>query len=473
MESVRTRFAPSPTGFLHIGGLRTALYEYLYAKSLGGTFVLRVEDTDKRRFVPGSIESLCRVLKTFNLIWDEGPEVGGPYAPYIQSERVASGVYKTSAEKLVNQGNAYYCFCPAQTNEEIQESHANKELILRDPCRSLTKEEVAQHTQNGETPAIRLRIPDGEVVSYHDFVLDKDISWNTNFVDEVMLLKSDGYPTYQLAVVVDDVAMKISHIIRAHEWLPSTPVHLLLFRYLNFPQPKIGHVTDILDPDGGKLSKRKRTVSCEDFISQGYLPEAILNFILLCGWAPKDNREIYSLSEMTQNFQNGSLQIANAVFNQKKLDWFNGHYIRQKSDTELSRLLVQFAPPNVRVSEIEKITPLVKERITKLSDFTSLAGFFWVRPSLSSELFSDPDSRHHLQEASQLLSKLSAWNVTKINNALQSLPEKYRWKTGDFFMSLRLSITGSRVTPPLSESLVILGKDETLARLSSALSLFN
>jgi glutamyl-tRNA synthetase len=448
------------------------LYEYLFAKSHGGAFVLRIEDTDRARFMPGSIENLCQALTTFGLRWDEGPEVGGPYAPYIQSQRVETGIYRKYAEQLVSQGNAYYCFCPPQTKEQIKQSHDKKEVILRDPCRDLSKKEIAGHLQRSERPAIRLRVPDADTVTYHDFVINKDISWNTKFVDEVMLLKSDGFPTYQLAVVVDDVTMKISHIIRAHEWLPSTPVQLLLFRYLNFVQPQIGHVTDILDPDGGKLSKRKGNVSCEDFLAQGYLPEAILNFILLCGWAPKDNRELYTLPEMVTHFKEGSFQVANAVFNSKKLDWFNGHYIRQKSDSDLTEALKTFVPSQATSKELLRIVPLIKDRIVKLADLNALAGFFWTKPAVNKDLFQDVNSLQHLKLAAKVLKGIDNWTVETLNTALQPIPPSNSWKTGDFFMTLRIAATGSRFTPPLSESMEILGEAETLSRLQSAIRLF-
>ena len=473
MAPVRTRFAPSPTGYLHIGGLRTALYEFLFAKSQEGSFVLRIEDTDKNRFVPGATESLCRILKIFNLGWDEGPEVDGPYFPYIQSQRVASGIYKRYAEQLLSGGHAYYCFCPPQTKDQIKQSHAAKQLILRDPCRNLTRAEVNDHLKRGENPAIRLRLPDNETVAFHDFILKKDISWNTKNVDEVMLLKSDGFPTYQLAVVVDDATMKISHIIRALEWLPSTPVHLLLFKYFGFAQPQIGHVTDILDPSGGKLSKRKGNVSCEDFLAQGYLPEAILNFILLCGWAPKDNREIFSLDEMVSHFAEGNFQTAHAIFNVKKLNWFNGYYLRQKAEPDLINLLRPYAPPGATGGELARILPLIRQRIEKLSDFIPLAGFFWERPSVTPDLFSDPNAAGHLSQALVSLSDILKWSAASINAVLQPLPEKFGWNTGDFFMTLRLAITGNRVTPPLSESLEILGKEETTRRVGEALATLN
>ena len=490
--NIRTRFAPSPTGFLHIGGLRTALCSYAFAKSPAsaeasageqGKFILRIEDTDQDRVVPGAAEKIYKLLRLFGLNWDEGPEVGGPHAPYIQSERVKMGIYQKYAQKLIADGHAYYCFCPPKTEKEIKADQEKKIIQLRDPCRNLSKEEVERRLNAGQKAGIRLRVPEGERVSFFDFVVKKEIVWETKDIDEVMLLKSDGFPTYHLAVTVDDAEMQISHVLRGHDWLPSTPVHLLLFKYLGFPVPKIGHLTDILDPEGGKLSKRKGSVSCEEMLSEGYLPEAILNFIMLLGWAPKDNREIFSLPEFVENFQKGSLQIANPIFNRKKLDWFNGYYIRQKSDSELRSVIAGFSLRQKksviagfslrqnRVNEdiLAKAIPLVKDRIVKLSDFSSLASFLWQRPKVDLSLFGGLPYKDHLSEAISSLSKLSSWTNETIQTSLTSLISQKGWKTGDFFMSFRIALSGSKFTPPITESAAILGKEETLLRLENVL----
>ncbi len=473
MNKVRTRFAPSPTGFLHIGSLRTALYSYAFAKSQGGLpagrqgrFILRIEDTDRTRFIPEATEKIFQDLKTFDLDWDEGPVVGGIHAPYIQSERVATGIYKEAAEKLLSSGHAYFCFCPIQTKEEIEGEQREKVVCLRDEkCRNLSEREIQEKIKSGIRPAIRLKVPDGEKVSFTDFVLKKEISWETKDIDEVMLLKSDGFPTYHLAVVVDDAAMEISHIIRGRDWLPSTPVHLLLYQFLGLELPQIGHLTDILDPHGGKLSKRKGSVSVEEFLAEGYLPEALLNFIMLLGWAPKDNREIFSLKDFVENFQKGSLQIANPVFNRKKLDWFNGQWIRRKSDEELVLLMKPFAPANVPEEMLKKIVHLTKDRIGKLSDFSTLAGFFFEKPKVDPSLFGDLPYKEHLKSAIEVLEPIKKWNNETIQTSLNKLVEERGWEPGDFYMSLRIAITGSRFTPPITDSVFLLGKEDTLSRL--------
>jgi glutamyl-tRNA synthetase len=470
MTDVRTRFAPSPTGYLHVGHLRSCLYSFAFAKSQGGKFILRIEDTDRRRLVPGSVEKIIEGLRMFGLNWDEGPIVDGPCSPYIQSERTALGIYKPYAEKLVSSGNAYYCFCPLKSKEEIAEEHEQRKVCLRDEyCRNLTPEQVQEKIKSGLKPAVRLRVPDNETVSYYDFVVKKEISWDTKNIDEVMLLKSDGFPTYHLAVVVDDSLMKISHIIRAQEWLPSTPVHLLLFKYLGFEVPQIGHLTAILDPAGGKLSKRKGAVSVEEFLAEGYLLEALLNFVMLLGWAPKDNRELFTLQDFVDNFASGQLQTSNPVFNRKKLDWFNGIYIRQKTDEELISLLQPFLPHGTNEETLKKVIPLIKERTTKLSDFVPFAGFFFIKPKLDLELFGDLFYKDYLSSALEVLRKIEVWSAEKIQEALSSLIEKNQWKVGDFYMSFRIALTGSRFTPPITESAEILGKEETISRLEVAL----
>jgi len=442
---IRTRFAPSPTGFLHIGGLRTALYSFAFAKSQGGKFILRIEDTDLKRYVPGATEKIYQILKIFGLHWDEGPEVDGPYVPYIQSERVKLGVYQKYAQQLVNQGNAYYCFCPPQTTQEIKAHRQKKIIELRDPCRDLSKKEVEKKFRLGLKPAIRLRVPNGEKVSYFDFVLKKEITWQTDDVDEVTLLKSDSFPTYHLGVVVDDYLMKITHIIRGRDWLSSTPVHLLLFKYLNFPLPQIGHLTDILDPSGGKLSKRKGTVACEEFLAQGYLPEAILNFVMLLGWAPKDNREIFSLEEFVKAFPKGNLHAANPVFNRKKLDWFNGWYIRQKTDQELFDLLKPFKPKGMSDELLRKTIPLVKERIVKLSDYTLLIDFLVSSPKVDRQLLVQKGGgdkvliKFQISNLKSQMEKIKNWRAGAIEKTLRDLAMKNNWHVGNFFMVLRIA----------------------------------
>lgn len=402
MSKVRTRFAPSPTGSIHIGGLRTALYAYALAKHEKGDFILRIEDTDKKREVPKGKEKIKETLETFKIPWDEY---------FVQSERLP--LYKKAAEKLVEEGHAYE-----------------------------------------DEGAIRIKIPADEKVSYHDFVLDKEISWDTNTLKDLVLLKSDGFPTYHLAVVVDDNDMGITHVLRGHDWLPSTPLHLLVYKFLGFEAPEIGHLTDIMDPEGGKLSKRKGSTSCEGLIKEGYLPEAILNFVMLLGWAPKDNRELFTLEEFVKEFDPKGFQKANPIFNKEKLDWFNGEYIRKLSIKELVERL------GLKPSEkTNSIVGLIQDRIKKLSDFDSFAEFFFKEPKVDTALFGK-NYKSHLSAALEALIK---------GIPLNEVPKENNFNVGDFFMDLRIAITGSKFTPPINESIEILGKEEAEKRIKAVI----
>jgi glutamyl-tRNA synthetase len=442
-SKIRTRFAPSPTGDLHIGGLRTALYSYALAKHSGGNFILRIEDTDKKREVKGSKEKILKILEIFGLKWDEY---------YVQSERVKAGIYQDAALSLVKKGCAFYCQCPPR-NPKTESSGK----VLRDPCRDL----------NLKTGAIKLKVPENKIVSFNDFVLNKKISWNTSSVADTTLLKSDGFPTYHLAVVVDDYLMEVSHVLRGHDWLPSTPIHLLVYEYLGYKMPAIGHLTDILDPEGGKLSKRKGSVSCEALLNDGYLPEALLNFVMLLGWAPKDNRELFTLSDFVSVFDPDGFQKNNPIFNRDKLDWFNGEYIRQLSDKDLASRIVSLFRDKYALGDVLKVVPLVKERIKTLREFETLAGFFFERPSVDVSLLGG-NYKEHLSTCLEVI-KSVPWNLDLLNEALMNKIKEKGFKTGDFFMDLRLAITGKRITPPINESIIILGRDETLKRISALL----
>ncbi len=429
MNKPRTRFAPSPTGSMHIGNLRTAFYAYALAKHNGGDFILRIEDTDKKREVKGEVGEIKNLLETFDIKWDEY---------YIQSERLS--LYKEAAEKLIDTGHAFYCECKAKN---AKEEGFSKEL--RDPCR-----------EKGLTAgAIKLKVPENEYISFTDYVLQKEISWNTSAVADATLLKSDGFPTYHLAVVVDDNDIKISHVLRGHDWMPSTPIHLLVYKYLGFPVPEIGHLTDILDPEGGKLSKRKGSTSVVGLIKDGYLAGALFNFVILLGWAPKDNRELFNLSEFVEVFDPSGFQTSNPIFNRDKLDWFNGYYIRQKSNEELLTLLRPFVPEGSDGEKLVKIIPLIKDRIKKLSDFESFAGFFFKEKEVDKNLFGK-NYKEHLEKA-----------IEAIKNGIQldQVPKDNNFKVGDFFMDLRIAVTGSKFTPPINESIEVLRKEEALKRL--------
>lgn len=437
---IRTRFAPSPTGSMHIGNLRTAFYAYALAKAEDGDFILRIEDTDKKREVEGGVQDIKDLLTIFNIKWDEY---------YLQSERL--DLYKKAAEKMVESGTAFYCQCEAKNAKT--DGFSNE---LRDPCRD----------KKLTSGAIKLRVPSNEWISFKDYVLQKKVSWNSDTVGDATLLKSDGFPTYHLAVVVDDNDLKITHVLRGHDWMPSTPIHLLVYKYLGFPIPEIAHLTDILDPGGGKLSKRKGSTSVRGLLEEGYLPEALFNFVILLGWAPKDNRELFTLDEFVKAFDPTGFQKSNPVFNREKLDWFNGHYIRLLTDENLNSKFQNISPQfaQLPLSSQMAITELLKDRIKKVSDINELAKFFWEEPVVDKTLFGE-NYREHLKSAIEVFEKMDDWNLEKLGIFLLSLCDKKKYPKGDFFMTLRIAITGQKFTPPINDSIIILGKEETLKRL--------
>jgi glutamyl-tRNA synthetase len=445
---IRTRFAPSPTGFLHIGSLRTAIYSFALAKHNQGQFLLRIEDTDQKREVTGAVEGIFQTLKKFGLNWD--------LEPVVQSERAKEGVYIKAAEQLVSQGYAFYCQCEAR-NAKTEGFNQ----ILRDPCRD------KKYTSG----AIKLRIPDGEKINYHDYILDKEISWNSDALADTTILKSesmDRLPTYHLAVVVDDVFMEITHALRGHDWLPSTPIHLLVYKYLGLKQPQIGHLSDIQSPNGGKLSKRRDSVFCETFLEQGYLLEALFNFVILLGWAPKDNRELFTLDEFVKVFDPKGFQKSNPLFTYNKLDWLNGQYIRQKSDTELIQLVKPFVKNKLTDKLLTQIIPLIKDRLVKLSDINQLSDFFITPPELTPELFSDGNLI--IQQLKHVVDWIKSHEFSKpgLETGWTDIIKSNNWKVGDYFMSLRLAVCGSRSTPPITETLLVLGQDESISRIQKA-----
>lgn len=446
MSKVRTRFAPSPTGYLHIGSLRTALYAYALAKHENGDFILRIEDTDQKREVKGAVDALKTTLQKFGLVWDEF---------YTQSERLEK--YQKSAKKLIVDGHAFYCDCKPKNSKEEGFSK-----VLHDPCRG----------KKLTSGAIKLKVPENKTLTYYDFVHRKEISWSSDTVYDATLLKSDGYPTYHLAAMVDDIDMEISHLLRGHDWLPSTPIHLLVFDFLGGKRPEIGHLTDILSSETGKkLSKRRDSVYAEQFLDEGYLPEALLNFIMLLGWAPKDNRELFTLDEFVKAFNINGFQEANPRFFKDKLDWFNGYYIRNKTNEELKKILQPFIPKDAKAEVVDQIIPLIKDRIKKLSEFEELVGYVFKESGQIKPLKITDNYSTHISLATIALKDLgpSKWSLPAINETLQKVIEQNNLKTGNFYMDLRGTISGSKFTPPLNETLVTIGWKDTIDRLEKGL----
>jgi glutamyl-tRNA synthetase len=470
-SKIRTRFAPSPTGTpesVHLGFVIRALWSYAYAKKNNGQFVLRIEDTDVKRSRKDTEDAIYSVLHKFGINWDEGPDVGGKYGPYRQSERLEK--YKIAAEKLVTSGYAYYDFdAVKREKEEIKASYLDSEKIkslkVRPKARNNDIKESLERIKNGEPYVVRVKMPEDRSFEYYDWILKKKIKFFGKEVSDMILLKSDGYPTYHLAVVVDDVDMQISHVFRGQEWISSTPIHLYLYEGLNKQIPEIGHFSVILDPrTGKKFSKRDMSAmfGVKTWLDDGYLPEAILNYLMLLGWAPKDNTEMFTLDQFVGAFDQDGVQKSNPIFNREKLDWFNGQYIRQLSTESLNAKLQML---NAKFNKLNKdkqlkITELLKDRIKKLTDINDLAKFFWERPEVDASLLGE-NYKEHLKTAIDI--------IENEKDFIEVIKEK-GYKTGDFFMDLRIAITGMKFTPPINESIEILGKNETIDRLKYVLA---
>lgn len=460
---VRTRIAPSPTGYPHIGTIYQVLFDYAYAKKNKGKFIIRIEDTDRNRFVEGAEQVIFDSIDWFNLQEDESPRKSGPFAPYRQSERL--DIYKKYAEELVEKGNAYYCFCSKERLEEVRASmQAEGKVPMYDKhCRTLSHEEVQKQFTAGTPHVIRMKIPESRVIAFQDLFLG-EISFNSKDIDDQVILKSDGFPTYHLGVVVDDHLMEISHIFRGREWIPSTPKHILLYEYFGWKIPEHAHLPLILNMDGkGKLSKRHGHASVDYYRNEGYLPEAIVNYLSNLVWYHPDNKEIYSLDEFIQRFELKKINSQGARFDLKKLEWMNGEYIRRMDDSELTTLIYNFYKQVYPLQLIAVTVPLIKERIKKLSDYLPIAEFFFNEPAEYEVDLSD--KKELLKKVNETLAATTEWKAAVLGEQLQNLATSENIKFGEFFMVLRVVITGKKISTPLNESLEILGKAVTLERI--------
>ncbi|MCL2043195.1 MAG: glutamate--tRNA ligase [Treponema sp.] len=488
---IRDRYAPSPTGLQHIGGIRTALFNYLFARSKSGTFILRLEDTDRTRSDQSFVQNLYDTFKWLGIRWDEGPDCGGHFAPYIQSER--SELYKKFAEELVGKGFGYYCFCTAERIDQVRqerEAARSPESGYDRHCRVIPPEEAARRAQAGEACTIRLKIPLGETTRFHDHLLG-DIEWKNDDVNpDPVLLKSDGFPTYHLANVVDDHLMEISHVLRAQEWLASTPLHVIMYRCFGWEPPQFCHLPMVMGQDGKKLSKRHGATSIDEFRLQGYMPEALINYVALLGASYEDNRDIYSLQELEKLFCLEKLSKAPAVFDYKKLEWFNGQYIRMKSDDELAVLCLPFAieaglfgtegkePTADQHKLFTAAMPLIRERLVLLNEAPEKIAYLFSEPALpAAEEFIPKKSDRTgtiqlLQLGRELIPSLAqSPDDTTAEVIIKEKCEQESVKLGDVMMPLRVAITGSRVSPPLFGSLRLLGVEKSLQRVDKALAL--
>jgi glutamyl-tRNA synthetase len=490
-RTVRVRFAPSPTGKPHVGNIRTAMFNWLFARHRGGRFILRIEDTDVARKVKGAEEAIMEGLKWLGLDWDEGPGVGGDYGPYYQSLRLE--LYKKAAERLVAQGDAYYCYCSPERLEAMRDEQvARKQPSGYDRrCRSLSLEERARKETEGIVPVVRFKVPLEGQTRFNDLIYG-DVVFEHSTIDDFVLLKSDGYPTYHLANVVDDHAMDISHVIRAEEWISSTPRHLLLYKAFGYELPLYVHHPMILGPDRAKLSKRHGAVSILEYREQGYLPETMLNFLSLIGWSLDDKTEIMSRQELIDNFSLERIGKTGAIFNREKLDWMNGAYIRKMSPEDFVRQALPFLerdlPPEVKrplpIDYVRQVMPLIQERaktltlrdMTTLAEGPELVEFFFVdrldyEPGL---LIGDKMSREStvqaLTVARQRLNQLAAFDAGSLEGVLRPLAAELGLKTGQFFGALRIALTGRTAAPPLFQTMAVLGKERCLGRIEAALA---
>ncbi len=460
---VRTRIAPSPTGSdVHVGSVATALMNYAWAKKNKGQFIIRIEDTDRTRIVKGGEEQILKTLKRIGLIADESPEIGGPYTPYRQSERL--DIYKKYAEELVAKGKAYYCICSPERLTKMREEQQAKKQIPKYDRKCLKIQDQISKIEDQTPHVIRLLIPEGQI-KFND-VVRGEIIIDTKNLDDQVLLKSDGFPTYHLGVVVDDYLMKITHIIRGEEWLPSTPKHIILYQALGWELPVFVHISLLRNSDKSKLSKRKNPVWTSYYLDQGIFPEALLNYLALMGWSHPEGKEIFSLDEYIKVFDIKDIQKTAPVFDPVKLEWMNGTYIRNMKQETLNEEIIKFyKDKNLPKDVVTKTIPLIRERIKKISDYLPLCEFFFKLPTTYEVVLEG--KKEFFGKVHAELEKVTDWKADLIGESLINLAKKLEIKNSQFFMDMRLVITGKKISPPLNESMEILGKEECLKRLTA------
>ncbi len=478
IKTVRTRYAPSPTGFMHVGNLRTALYEYLIAKSQGGAFVLRIEDTDRERYVEGAVDVIYNTLRLAGIKHDEGPDVGGDYGPYVQSER--KDMYLPYAEQLIKNGKAYRCFC---TKERLDKLSETLEFGGYDRhCRDLSDEEIERNLSEGKPYVIRQKMPLDGKTTFSDAVFGEITVENSELQDQI-LIKTDGYPTYNFANVIDDHTMGITHVVRGSEYLSSTPKYNLLYDAFGWDIPTYVHLPLIMgkNEDGSvsKLSKRHGSTGFEDLISEGYLPEAIINYIALLGWCPKDNKEIFTMRELEQSFFIEGISKSPAVFDYDKLLWFNTEYIKAMSEDEFTSHAEPYYKEVFKDSALDygKLTAILQKRTEKFTDIPEKIRFFAQLPDYSKELFVNKKSKTNLEnapvnlrEAYNRLSALPEWTADAIHDCLINMAQELELKNGTVMWPVRIAAAGQTVTPGGAiEILDILGREESLRRLEIGL----
>ncbi len=478
-SQVRVRIAPSPTGAPHVGTAYIGLFNVVFARVCGGRCVIRIEDTDQARSERRYEEGILSSLRWVGLSWDEGPDVGGAYGPYRQSERL--DLYREHVQQLLGNGAAYRCWCTPERLEAVRQQQRQDKAPLRydGHCRRLTG---AETKARGDQPSVvRLRVSEDGSTVVHDAFRDP-ITIEHGQIDDQVLLKSDGHPTYHLANVVDDHAMEISHVIRAEEWISSTPKHLMLYQAFGWEPPVFMHMPLLRNADRSKISKRKNPVSLRYYERQGYLPEALLNFLALMGWSMPDGREIFTLDEMIESFSFERISLGGPVFDLQKLEWLNGMYIRQLSPAALSQRLLESARAKSRLLDdsayVDAITPLLQERLRTLGDFQDMAAFFYDTPLAYDKALLLPKGRSP-REAVKMLTEMTAvlvrhaglWQGAELEASTRAYAEGAKWPGRDLFMTLRVAVTGRTASPPLFATMQVLGKDLCLSRLEDAVAL--
>lgn len=480
--SIRSRFAPSPTGYMHIGNLRTALYEYLIAKNAGGSFILRIEDTDQERFVEGAVDVVYETLKDVGLIHDEGPDKGGDFGPYIQSDRLP--LYKEYADKLVELNGAHYCFCSAEELEAKKQAAEaqGKAFKFDDPCKHLTLEEAKERIKNGEKYTVRQTIDPFKKTTFIDEVYGR-ITVENKTLDEGILLKSDGYPTYNFANVIDDHLMNITHVIRGNEYLSSTPKYNLMYEAFGWNIPTYIHLPPIMKDAHNKLSKRNGDASFQDLKAKGYLTEAIVNYIALLGWNPKTEQEIFSMDDLIKNFNIQGINKAPAIFDIEKLKWINGVYIRNMSLEDFhEKALPYYEKAIKRNLDLKTLSAVLQPRVNVLSEIIDLVDFFDEMPEYDLEMYCHKKMKTDLDVTAKVLpvalellqDKKAFESMQAMHDALMTLPEKMGLKNGQVLWPIRTALTGKQFTAGgATEAAYLLGQEEVIARLTKAIEKVN
>lgn len=478
LKRVRVRYAPSPTGFVHIGNLRTALYNYLFARHNGGDFILRIEDTDRTRYFPEAVENIINTLKWAGIDYDEGPVKGGLHAPYYQSERLK--IYKEHTDFLIKEEKAYYCFCTAERLNMLRREQKNQKLPQTKYdkyCLNLPAREVSKKLNDGIPYVIRLNVEPEKSIRFNDYIRG-EVEFSGNTIDDQILIKSDRYPTYHLANVVDDYLMGITHVIRGEEWLPSTPKHVLLYEAFGWKKPIFAHLPLLLNPDRTKLSKRQGDVTVEDYIKKGYLKEALINFIALLGWTAGDDRELYDLNELIDVFTLERVNKSGAIFDIEKLNWLNAEHLRKKSDSELIKSLrnelnkSKYSKLQLSDEYLKKVTDSMKERVSFIKEFYEKGFYFFEEPITYEETavrkgWKGKQSEEILKKFKEKINQLENPSRQDYETVLNDTAAELNTGKGNIIHPLRLALTGVSGGPGIIDIMFIIGKEQTIRRIDS------